>query len=55
MGGRDRWISEVEASLVYILSSRTTRTVIQMNLISKKAKKKKRLKVRTNQPHTAAD
>jgi hypothetical protein len=44
LGGRDRWISEFEASLVYKLSSRTARA-IQRNPVSKKTKqtnKKKR-------------
>jgi hypothetical protein len=34
LGGRGRWISEFEASLVYRVSSRTART-IQKNLVSK--------------------
>jgi hypothetical protein len=45
LGGRDRWISEFEASLVYKLSSRTAKT-IQRNLVSKKPKKKKKKKKR---------
>jgi hypothetical protein len=40
LGGRDRRISEFEASLVYKVSSRTTRA-IQGNPVSKKKKKKK--------------
>jgi hypothetical protein len=46
LGGRDRWISEFKASLVYKVSSRTART-IQRNPVSKennnnnKKKKKK--------------
>jgi hypothetical protein len=39
-GGRGRWISEFEASLVYRVSSRTAR-VIQRNPGSKKQKQKK--------------
>jgi hypothetical protein len=35
LGGRDRWISEFEASLVYRMSSRTARA-IQRNPVSKK-------------------
>jgi hypothetical protein len=35
MGGRSRQISDLEASLVYRVSSRTTRA-IQRNLVSKK-------------------
>ena len=40
MGGRGRWISEFEASLVYRVSSRTAKT-IQRNPVSKNQKKKK--------------
>ena len=43
MGGRDRQISEFEASLVYRVSSRTARA-IQRNPVSKKKKKPKRKK-----------
>jgi hypothetical protein len=39
LGGRGRWISEFEASLVYKVSSRTART-IQRNPVSKKQKTK---------------
>jgi hypothetical protein len=35
LGGRGRWISEFEASLVYKVSSRTARA-IQRNPVSKK-------------------
>jgi hypothetical protein len=38
LGGRSKQISEFEASLVYIVSSRTARA-IQKNLVSKKKKK----------------
>jgi hypothetical protein len=41
LGGRGRWISEFEASLVYKVSSRTARA-IQRNPVSKKEKKKKK-------------
>jgi hypothetical protein len=41
LGGRDRWISEFEASLVYRVSSRTART-IQRNPVSKRRKKKRK-------------
>ena len=37
-GGRGRWISKFEASLVYRVSSRTARTT-QRNPVSKKKKK----------------
>jgi hypothetical protein len=40
LGGRGRRISEIEASLVYRVSSRTART-IQRNPVSKNQKKKK--------------
>jgi hypothetical protein len=39
LGGRGRWISELEASLVYGMSSRTARDT-QRNTVSKKKKKK---------------
>ena len=39
MGGRDRWISEFEASLVYRVISRTARAT-QRNPVSKKEKQK---------------
>jgi hypothetical protein len=39
LGGRDRQISEFEASLVYKVSSRTARA-IQRNPVSKNKKKK---------------
>jgi hypothetical protein len=41
LGGRGRWISEFEASLVYRVSSRTARA-IQRNPVSKNQKKRKR-------------
>jgi hypothetical protein len=40
LGGRGRWISEFEASLVYKVSSRTARA-IERNPVSKKTKKKR--------------
>jgi hypothetical protein len=40
LGGRGRWISKFEASLVYKVSSRTVRAT-QRNPVSKKKKKKK--------------
>jgi hypothetical protein len=39
LGGRGRWISEFEASLVYRVSSRTARAT-QRNPVSKKTKNK---------------
>jgi hypothetical protein len=41
LGGRGRWLSEFEASLVYRVSSRIAR-VTQRNPVSKKPKKKKK-------------
>ena len=41
MGGRGRWISEFEASLVYRMSSRTARAT-QRNPVLKKKKEKER-------------
>ena len=43
MGGRGRWISEFEASLVYRVCSRTARAS-QRNPVSKHQKKKKKKK-----------
>jgi hypothetical protein len=49
LGGRGRWISEFEASLVYKVSSRTVRAT-QRNPVSKKQKtkqtKKKKIEAR---------
>jgi hypothetical protein len=41
LGGRDRWISEFKAILVYKVSSRTARAT-QGNPVLKKQKKKKK-------------
>jgi hypothetical protein len=43
LGGRGRWISEFEASLVYRVSSRTARAT-QGNPVSKNQEKKKKKK-----------
>jgi hypothetical protein len=40
LGGRGRWISEFEGSLVYRVSSRTARA-IQRNPVMEKKKKRK--------------
>ena len=45
MGGRDRWISEFEASLVYKVSYRTARAT-QRYPVSKNQKKKKKMSER---------
>jgi hypothetical protein len=44
LGGRGRWISEFEASLVYKVSSRTARA-IQRNPVSKNKNKNKQREV----------
>jgi hypothetical protein len=49
LGGRDRQISEFEASLVYKVSSRTARA-IQRNPVSRKKKKKKEDSRERNNP-----
>ena len=46
MGGRDRWISEFKASLVYRVCSRTAR-VIQRNPVSKNKQTNKQT-IKTN-------
>jgi hypothetical protein len=43
LGGRGRWVSEFEASLVYRVSSRTARAT-QRNPVSKNQKKKEEKK-----------
>jgi hypothetical protein len=47
LGGRGRWISEFEASLVYRVSSRTARST-QRNPVSKKTKTKTKTKTKQN-------
>jgi hypothetical protein len=47
LGGRGRWISEFEASLVYRMSSRTARA-IQRNPILKNLKKQTKKKSNNN-------
>jgi hypothetical protein len=60
LGGRGRWISELEASLVYKVSSRTARA-IQTNPVSKdktkqnKTKKQKKKKGRKKERKTCFD
>jgi hypothetical protein len=48
LGGRGRWISEFEASLVYRVSSRTARAT-QRNPVSKNQKKNKKKKNKTDE------
>jgi hypothetical protein len=50
LGGRGRWVSEFEASLVYRVSSRTGRTT-QRNPVSKNKKQKKKEKKRNLSDH----
>jgi hypothetical protein len=45
LGGRGRWISEFESSLVYRVSSRTARAT-KRNPVSEKPKKKKKKRKR---------
>ena len=47
MVGRDRWISEFEASLFYKVSSKIARAT-QRNSVSKKQKQKKKKTKQTN-------
>jgi hypothetical protein len=47
LGGRDRWISEFEASLVYKVSSRTARAT-QRNPVSTKQKNNNNNKKKRN-------
>jgi hypothetical protein len=44
LGGRSRWISEFEASLVYRVSSRTARAYTEKPCLGKTKKKKKKKK-----------
>jgi hypothetical protein len=53
LGGRGRWISEFEASLVYKVSSRTARAT-QRNPVSKKQKTKNK-KQKQKQKETKND
>jgi hypothetical protein len=48
-GGRGRWISELEASLVYKVSSRTTRAIQRNPVLKNQKKKKKRERERERQ------
>jgi hypothetical protein len=50
LGGRGRWISEFEASLVYKVSSRTARAT-QRNSVSKNQKEKKKKKEKEKNIH----
>jgi hypothetical protein len=52
LGGRGRWISEFESSLVYKVSSRKARA-IQRNPVPKNQKKKKRKEKKRKEKGTA--
>jgi hypothetical protein len=54
LGGRDRQISEFEASLVYRVSSRTARA-IQRNPVSKKQNKQTKSKNKKGKKNIAID
>jgi hypothetical protein len=54
LGGRGRWISEFEASLVYRVSSRTARAT-QKNPVSENQKRKKERKKRGIQSCSITD
>jgi hypothetical protein len=51
LGGRGRWISEFEASLVYKVSSRAARAT-QRNPISKKQNKTNKKRIQKPKPKT---
>jgi hypothetical protein len=51
LGGRGRWISEFESSLVYRVSSRTARAT-QKNPVLKKERKRKRKKKKEKKSKT---
>jgi hypothetical protein len=48
LGGRDRWISEFEAILVYRVSSRTSRATQRNHVLEKKNEKKKLITIRND-------
>jgi hypothetical protein len=54
LGGRGRWISEFEASLVYRVSSRTTRTK-QRNPVLKNKNKTKQNKNKNKETRLSSD
>jgi hypothetical protein len=49
LGGRGRWISEFEVSLVHRVSSRTAKATVQRNPVSKTKKRKKKRKKQQQQ------
>jgi hypothetical protein len=50
LGGRGRWISEFEASLIYKVSSRIARATQRNPVLEKKKKKKKKRKIKVAVP-----
>jgi hypothetical protein len=54
LGGRGRWISEFQDSLVYKVSSRTARAT-QRNPVSKNQKKKKKKKKKRKKKESCSD
>jgi hypothetical protein len=48
LGGRGRWISEFEASLVYRVSSRTARAIQRNPVLKKQKTKNKKTKKQKN-------
>jgi hypothetical protein len=54
LGGRGRWISEFEASLVYRVSSRTGRAIQRNPVLKNQTKKKKKKKFKTSLSHIAS-
>jgi hypothetical protein len=53
LGGRGRWISEFEASLIYRVNSRTARD-IQRNPVSKNQREKKKKKEKKEKKESVA-
>jgi hypothetical protein len=51
LGGRGRWISEFEASLVYKVSSKTARAIQRHPVSKNKNKKTKKKKPNNNKNH----
>jgi hypothetical protein len=52
LGGRGRWISEFEASLVYKVSSRTARAIQRNPVLKNKTKQNKTKQNKTKQNKT---
>jgi hypothetical protein len=50
LGGRGRWISEFEASLVYKVSSQTARPIQRNPVFKKKERKKEKKRKKERKP-----